>query len=244
MNKVLIAGMAIGAALMAVPANAADLPVKAAPPPVMAPIYDWTGFYIGLNGGGGWSHVRWNFSNGNTASHDGDGGVFGAHMGYNWQSGQFVFGAEGDIDWANIRGNTLCPSVTFTCGHKAEWLASLRARAGVSFWNNAALLYATAGVGWSHFRYDEYLTATGLSPLGQPHASNDRTAWVAGLGMEYLFAPAWSMRAEWLYYGFSSHTFSPAELDGVVSTSVRPHINVVRVGISYKFGGNPVIASY
>lgn len=247
MKKFLMGTVALAALGLATSANAADMgakaPVYAKAPAMAVSVYNWTGFYVGVNGGYGWSDIDWTFGNGATADHRGNGWLLGGHAGYNWQSGQFVLGVEGDIDWANIKGSTLCPNATFTCGHEARWLASLRGRLGMTFMNNAALLYATGGVAWGNIRYDEFVTATGLSPAGQPNASKTHVGWVAGLGMEYMIAPAWTARFEYLHYGFSSHTFAPADLDGVTTVNVRPNIDVVRAGIADKFGG-PVVAKY
>src|SRR5262245_56524065 len=81
-------------------ANAADLPRRfnPAPQPVYAPVYNWTGFYIGINGGGAWGSSRWD----SVGSFDVSGGMLGGTIGYNWQAYQWVFGLEGDIDWTNI----------------------------------------------------------------------------------------------------------------------------------------------
>src|ERR1700730_8213387 len=112
MKKILVAGIA-AAALSGAPALAADMPVRA---PVYktapAPVFNWSGFYIGVNGGGGWGHEHWND---NTAVGGGapvppfhsSGGVFGGQIGYRWQQNQFVFGIEGTGDWADISSTTL-----------------------------------------------------------------------------------------------------------------------------------------
>ncbi|HEY4141011.1 MAG TPA: porin family protein, partial [Pseudolabrys sp.] len=115
-------------------ANAADIsrrqtmPVKA---PIYAPIYNWTGAYVGINGGGGWgrSDTSAPFASG---GFDTSGGVVGGTIGYNWQAGQTVFGVEGDIDWSNIRGSATC-GVGFSCETKNSWLATARGRVGYAF---------------------------------------------------------------------------------------------------------------
>src|SRR6478609_177700 len=108
MKKVLLATIGSVALMgMAVPAFAADMAVKARPTPAVVPIYDWTGFYIGANGGWGRSHNCWDFvtlagpvfSDG---CRDRSGGVLGGQIGYRWQSNQFVFGLEAQGDWADL----------------------------------------------------------------------------------------------------------------------------------------------
>src|SRR5437870_4720407 len=103
-------------------AGAADLPGRYPPPvmkaPVYSPMYNWTGFYLGLNGGGAWGHTSWDHAGGFDVS----GGLVGGTAGYNWQTGQFVFGLEGDIDWTHINGtltNVVCP---FGCTTSDSWL--------------------------------------------------------------------------------------------------------------------------
>jgi len=116
----------------AVGAHAADLSVaplyKAPPAPVAPPPYNWSGFYLGANGGGGWSASHWDSVGGT----NGSGGVVGGTAGLNWQTGHAVFGIEGDIDWSNIKGTTTtaCPA---GCTTQNDWLATVRGRAGYAF---------------------------------------------------------------------------------------------------------------
>src|SRR5215475_2125641 len=110
MKKLLMGMVGLVALGVAAPASAADLaprPYVKAPPPVVAPIYDWTGFYIGANGGWGSSHNCWDFVTAGgaviaDACRDASGGVIGGQIGYRWQTGQFVFGLEGQGDWADL----------------------------------------------------------------------------------------------------------------------------------------------
>src|ERR1700722_4667740 len=131
MKKLLVA--AVGLLALASPALAAGMATvytKAPPPPPVA-IYNWTGFYIGVNGGGGWGRTDWDFSPANTfANHDISGGFGGGQIGYNWQAGAWVFGLEADGDWANISGSTSCPNRNFTCSSDVRDLASFRGRIG------------------------------------------------------------------------------------------------------------------
>src|ERR1700747_1039263 len=118
MKKFLLGAVAL-AALGATPSLAADLaarPYTKAPPAMIAAFYDWRGFYIGLTGGGGWSHTCW--TNTNTLGfptvpsvsegcHDASGGMIGGQVGYRWQSANWVFGVEGQGDWADIKGSNV-----------------------------------------------------------------------------------------------------------------------------------------
>src|SRR6478609_3273115 len=95
---------------LAAPASAADLYTKAPPPPIAA-VYDWSGFYVGANGGWGSSHKCWDFVTPAGAfvtaegCHDATGGVAGGQIGYRWQTGTWVFGLEGQGNWADLKGS-------------------------------------------------------------------------------------------------------------------------------------------
>jgi outer membrane immunogenic protein len=203
-------------------AGAADLAVKApvyTKAPVM-PVYlsDWSGFYIGVNGGGGWGDVTIGnfFDNGASQKVKPSGGLGGGHVGYNWQFGSIVAGVEGDFDGAAIKG-------TDNTGHgtvKTDELASARARLGYTVLPTL-LAYGTAGAGWGHTTLTS--NANGVS------AGIDQFGWVAGAGLEYKFYGNWIARAEYLHYGFDSK--NPAGFQNPTTENV----DVVRGGVSYKF---------
>src|SRR5258707_15542015 len=102
-------------------AHAADLPrqMVTKAPVYVAPYYNWTGFYVGVNGGGGWGSASWD----STGSSDVSGGLVGGTIGYNWQFGTWVIGLEGDIDWAKNKGSTPTGRFTGTCTPQNNWLA-------------------------------------------------------------------------------------------------------------------------
>src|SRR5271157_5672844 len=106
MKKVLATAFAFGVLVTAQCAVAADLslaPLYKAPPPEVTQAYNWTGFYFGANGGGGWGHSWWSA---NTTGIDLSGGLVGGTTGYNWQAGKVVFGVEGDVDWSALGGTS------------------------------------------------------------------------------------------------------------------------------------------
>src|SRR5579864_3267120 len=119
MKKTLLGTVGLLALGFATSASAADLaarPYTKAPPAMIAAVYDWSGFYIGINGGGGSSHKCW--TNTNTLGvptipsvsegcHDASGGMAGGQIGFRWQSANWVFGVEGQGDWANFKGNNV-----------------------------------------------------------------------------------------------------------------------------------------
>ena len=111
-------------------ASAADMPTKA--PAYQAPAaYNWTGFYVGINGGGGWGRSNWDGIP--TGSFNTSGGLIGGTLGYNWQTGPWVLGLEGDIDWANINGNSSAAGCVPNCNTKTDWLGTIRGRVGYAF---------------------------------------------------------------------------------------------------------------
>jgi outer membrane immunogenic protein len=204
----------VGATLLfAGPALAADLGTrppayKAAP---LAPVFTWTGFYLGVHGGYGWSSSDV-FGIGVFDSLKG--GFAGGQIGYNYQINNFVLGIEGDGAWADI-------SQSFDgANFKFDALASLRGRLGVAYGN--ALLYGTAGGGWAHGKFD----ILGLSD------SQWQSGWTAGAGIEYAFQPNWTGKVEYLHYGLSSATYF-SSLGGAASGKVD--VDTIKVGINYLF---------
>jgi outer membrane immunogenic protein len=208
-------------------AMAADMPVKApvykAPPVV---VYNWTGFYVGINGGGGWGHTDWTYvAAGTTAGHDTSGGLIGATLGYNYQIQNWVLGLEGDWDWARINGSTACPNPAFTCESKLKSLGTIRGRVG-AVWGNA-LIYATGGWAWANLTMQTTSTATGT--IGTSTTAN---GWTLGGGVEYSFMPNWSAKVEYLYVGLGTNRYT---VDNALQVDARERVNIVRAGLNYKF---------
>jgi len=239
-------------------AVAADIPVR--PPPAAAPatccaVPDWVGFYVGINGGGGWGHTsiepQESFSiNGVPSTFfvppdvSPKGGVFGFQFGHNWQWGPVVGGLEIDFSGADIKGTSTFffndaffeGQNAFTHEFKVEELASARGRLGYLILPNW-LLYGTAGIGWAHTR--STMTVTAIFPETVAVASQTSFAnefgWVAGAGVEWKFWPgsnAWLLRGEWLHYDFgrNNHFDLLAFPD-----NARTTVDVVRAALSYKF---------
>jgi outer membrane immunogenic protein len=182
MNRVAVACVGLWA-LAGGAAGAADLPPYYQPGPAYNPIYTWTGFYVGINGGGGWGSSQWDAVN----SFDVSGGLIGGTVGYNWQFGQAVVGAEGDIDWSGIKGTTtvLCPG---GCETRNKWLATARGRLGLAF--DRFLPYVTGGLAFGD------INAT--VPI-LPGGSISNAGWTVGAGLEVGFISNVSLKAEYLY---------------------------------------------
>jgi len=184
MNRVAVACVGL-LALAGGSAAAADLPRYYQPGPVYNPIYTWTGFYIGINGGGAWGRSQWD----GLDTFDVSGGLIGGTVGYNWQFGQALIGAEGDIDWSSIKGTTtvLCPG---GCETRNKWLATVRGRLGYAF--DRFLPYFTGGLALGD------INATLPVPV-LPGGSISSAGWTVGAGLEVGLVSNVSLKAEYLY---------------------------------------------
>jgi outer membrane immunogenic protein len=243
--------MALG---MASPASAADLaarPYTKAPPPMVAPaIYDWTGFYIGANGGWGESHNCVDFVTvaGTVASgcSERSGGVVGGQIGYRWQTNQFVFGLEAQGDWAdlsNTRVSLLDPTVSTRV--KTDGIGLFTGQIGWAW--NASLLYFKGGAAVTSNRLDIFDNFTGI---GLASASNTRWGGAVGVGWEYGFAPNWSVGVEYdhLFMGRANNSFNSVTVvnTGLLGDRISQDVDMVTLRFNYRFGGYgaPVAARY
>jgi outer membrane immunogenic protein len=222
--------------------SAADLPLKA--PPVPVAIYDWTGFYIGVAGGGSLgtsTHIDAATGIGDTLGYNVRGGLVGGTLGYNWQVSNFVFGFEGDASWVGEYGSHpddgLVGNPAFTSFTKETWVATARGRAGYAVDN--LLFYGTGGYAAAGVEAGVKDANTGALLAS---ATSTRSGWTAGGGLEWGFAPNWSAKFEWLYMKFDSAPLNTLVAEGSRS-SIPLDDNVVRAGINYRFGG-PVVAKY
>jgi outer membrane immunogenic protein len=248
MKKFLLATVGLVALLgMAAPASAADMPVKAPPPPLPAPIYNWTGFYIG--GNGGWAQSRncvdfifvTDFADG---CRDRSGGVVGGQLGYRWQANQFVFGLEGQGDWAdlnNTRVSLIAPA--FSTRTKTDGIGLFTGQIGYAW--NASLFYVKGGAAVTSNRFSILSTLTGAELAA---ASSTRWGGTVGVGWEYGFAPNWSAGIEYdhLFMGNTNNSFSVANpiVAGALNR-IRQDVDMVTVRVNYHWNwGSPVVANY
>ena len=206
-------------------ANAADLPRRHAMP-VKAPVYEapysWTGFYIGINGGGGFGHSNWSNALG-TNGFSPDGGVVGGTVGYNYQMGQTVFGLEGDVDWSDIRGTTTGGVCTGTsCETRNQWLATTRGRLGYAF--GRFMPYVTGGAAFGDIK---------ASAAGLGSQTTTRAGWTVGGGLEASIAGPWSAKVEYLYVDLGKGNCDATACGLATSASLTS--NMVRGGINYRF---------
>jgi outer membrane immunogenic protein len=244
MKKFLLGVVGLMTLGIAAPASAADLgaqPYTKAPPPVAPPIYDWTGFYIGANGGWAQSRNCVDFITfvGTVASDCGDrsGGVVGGQFGYRWQTNQFVFGLEAQGDWADIsntRVSLFDPTLSTTL--KTDGIGLFTSQLGWAW--NAALLYFKGGVAVTSNRFDIFDNTTGL---GLVSATNTRWGATVGVGLEYGFGPGWSVGVEYdhLFMGNANNSFSVVDprLAAVLNDRISQDVDMVTVRFNYRFGG-------
>lgn len=264
MKKFLVAAIGLVALGIAAPASAADLaarPYTKAPPPMIAAIYDWSGFYIGLNGGGGWSHKCWDRDTALGGAflaaegcHDASGAVAGGQIGYRWQAGAWVFGLEAQGDWADLKGSNTslfvnpCLPLANNCvaavaggdRSKIDAFGLFTGQVGYA-WNNV-LWYVKGGAAVTSDKYSGFTTATGVV---FDSASETRWGGVVGTGLEFAFAPNWSVAFEYDHLFMGTHTLDFNSTAGVFSREDRIHqdVDIATVRVNYRWGG-PVVAKY
>ncbi len=220
LTKFMRFGLAAVALLLApMTAQSADLPrgpYKA--PAYVAPAFaNWTGFYLGLNAGYGFGKSDWDFP---AVSLKPDGFLGGVTLGYNFQTGLWVWGLEADVDYSDMKKSTDC--FGGTCETKNSWLGTGRGRIGYAGWNNF-LPYITGGAAFGDVK--------ATSPFG--NASQVRIGWTAGAGLEYAMWSNWSVKAEYLYVDLG--TLDCGLACGAGSDNVTFKANVVRGGLNYRF---------
>lgn len=213
-------------------AIAADLPQ--APPPLpqapvayIAPVYNWGGIYVGINGGYELGGSQW--SGPGTPPHfNVNGGLVGGTIGVNYQVDQFVVGVEGDFDWQGLKGtsnNGNCFANGAQCQTKSDWLGTFRGRVGYAW--DRVLFYGTAG------------GAVGNVQAGLVTASSTSTSslgWTAGVGTEVAFSDNFTGRLEYLYVDLPNVTCGATSCGAPVNFSgVNLVENIIRVGFDYKF---------
>jgi outer membrane immunogenic protein len=216
-------------------AQAADLPARIyTKAPVMAPVDDWTGFYIGAHAGYGWGSAKFSdprFTPGWSLTNDMDGAIAGGQVGFNRQFGRFVLGIEGDISWSGIEGNAtdVAPFAGDQYNSKAKWLGTVTGRFGYVV--DHALLYAKAGGAFGDFEYNYH--AVGFGPS---QGTATRAGWTVGAGIEYAIAPAWSVKAEYNYLDFGTKTLDIVPLTDGFTADIDQKVHLFKVGVNYKLG--------
>ncbi|MGT2438371.1 outer membrane protein [Bradyrhizobium betae] len=239
MNKnLLLAAVSLVALSATAPALAADLAARpyTKAPAMVATIYDWSGFYIGINGGGGSSHATWDFVGvGREGSHDATGGTVGGQVGYRMQSGQWVFGIEGQGNWADFSGDNASALFATRNRTKIDAFGLITGQVGYA-WNNV-LVYVKGGAAVVSDKYEI------SSAAGALLASTSDTRWggTVGAGLEYGFAPNWSVGVEYNHIFLSDKDVTFAGFAG--TERIKQDVDMGLVRLNYKFGG-PSLARY
>jgi outer membrane immunogenic protein len=231
-------------------ASAADLaPRYYKAPPVVAAIYDWSGFYVGINGGWGSSHNCWT----NTAilgvavapvsegCHDASGGTVGGQVGYRWQASNWVFGLEAQGNWADFSGsNASLRFAGLTNRTRIDAFGLFTGQVGYA-WNNA-LLYVKGGAAVTDNRYDGLATLTGTV---LDRATDTRWGGTVGAGVEFGFAPNWSVAAEYNHLFMQNRTYRFTDTFGFFfgTDRIRQDVDMGTLKVNYHFGG-PIVAKY
>ena len=269
MRRIFIGSIAIASVLAATSVFAADLPARTyTKAPVMVdPGFNWSGFYVGGNVGYSWGRASntetlSDLGTGaalftNTSRNDVNGVIGGAQVGYNWQSSNWLFGLEADIQGSGEKGSStiVCvgcgdgPSnITSNLTQKLDWFGTVRGRAGVLV-TPAVLLYATGGLAYGEVETGGTITgptlAVPLATVALPGASSTRVGWTAGAGVEGRISGNWTAKLEYLYMDLGTVDAGPTTTT-IVNTLRRPvavsyssHFtdNILRVGLNYHFSG-------
>lgn len=267
MRKVL--GLIGATLLFAGPAVAADLARPITKAPALLPVLNWSGWYVGANAGwvGSANDTVTNTGTDTDAGGLGtglangalptsinvkfSGFIGGAQIGYNWQAGNWVFGLEADFDGASAKGSTtrVFPGGVFvpntsTYSRELDWLSTVRGRLGMTV-TPAFLVYATGGlaIGQTKIGSTEDCPAAAPPCASEPSmntvSSHTSAGWTVGGGAEWMFAPNWSVKAEYLYVDLGSHSNTivytyPGNTSSMTSTA-RDTLNIVRAGINFHF---------
>ena len=244
----------ISFAIGATSALAADLPAPAytKAPPMVAEVYNWNGFYLGVQGGGGWGTSREFFGNAPnsptqlfTQNYNISGGIAGGVAGYNWQANSWVFGVEADYNWSNISGrsgviNVGPPNLGDTYFTNVRSYGDVKGRVGWAADSNRLLVYVDGGVAFAQLNH-HYDAALNGGAANTFIANASKTGWTAGIGLEYLLTRNRTGRVEFdwvgglgtstIFYGGAPTNFS----------NWKDSFGVVKAGLNYKFGG-PIVA--
>ncbi len=250
MKKILLGAASLIA--LAAPASAADLAARpyTKAPPMVAAMYDWSGFYIGINGGYGSSHKCWDLlavpagpvvPNHAHGCHDATGGTVGGQIGYRWQTGAFVFGLEGQGNWADFSGsnvNLVFPAVTNRS--RIDSFGLITGQVGYA-WNNV-LGYVKGGAAVVGDKYNSFVTATGAAV---DSATETRWGAAIGAGLEIGFAPNWTVGFEYNHLFMGDRNLNAVTPAGAFSATdrIRQDVDLGLVRVNYKWGG-PVVAKY
>ena len=251
MKKFLLVSVGLLALGMGAPASAADMAVKAPPPAPLPVIYNWSGFYIGGNGGWGQSRSCWDFVDvAGLVVADGcrerSGGLIGGQIGYRWQANQWVFGLEAQGDWADLSNQRISLNDPFfSTRTSTDGIGLFTGQIGYAW--NAALFYVKGGAAVTSNRFSILTTINNVELAA---VSATRWGGTIGAGFEYGFAPNWSFGVEYnhLFMGNANNSFSIVNpIDAAfLNNRISQDVDMVTLRLNYRFGGYgaPVTGRY
>jgi outer membrane immunogenic protein len=252
MKRTLLGAFAAALALGVAPAMAADLGVRPVyKAPTLTPsYYNWSGFYVGAHIGGAWADKDWTQTfptafAGNSASFRADGFIGGGQIGYNWQTGNWVFGLEADASWSGQSGAAAqFPTAAWTSFTDINWFGTVTGRVGYAW--DRVLIYGKGGFAWANEDHAQTFGVAAVSATSTTH-----WGWTAGLGLEYAFGNNWSAKVEYNYIdlgtkgvGFANVAPAPA-VRAIDNFDIDQTMHVVKFGVNYRFNwGAPIVARY
>jgi outer membrane immunogenic protein len=249
MKRILLAGLGLFALAATQSAVAADVPLPYKAPPLVAPTFNWTGFYIGVHGGGDFFNKDWsvpltafNIAGGcpgcptTAGSHTVGSWLLGGQVGFNYQVGRWVWGVEAQASWTNLEGSNPSLFVPILTDHsKTTSDGTIAARLGVAMnRDQTGLLYVKGGGAWAT---DRFWTSTAAIPVVQS-LNNTRWGWMVGVGVEYAFLANWSVKLEYDHMDFGQRREELACVAGCFQGfdyDVRQTIDLVKLGLNYRF---------
>ncbi|MBU6458706.1 MAG: outer membrane beta-barrel protein [Bradyrhizobium sp.] len=229
--------------------SAADLSMATKAPAYVAPVWSWTGFYIGGHVGAGWGTTESTITsitglgptNFALEQNNRSGVLGGGQIGYNFQSGWAVFGIQADIAGMDVKGTAPC-FIELTCTSKSDWLATVSGRFG-GVVADKTLIYAKGGAAWMNTTHTVAIPAAGIfgAPgAGTASASAENTdfGWLLGFGAEYAFSPNWTAFIEYDYMQFDtkSATLNFVAIPGAaLNVDYKDKLSIAKIGVNYKF---------
>jgi outer membrane immunogenic protein len=238
MNRLAFLTTAFLVTAVATPVRAADLPpAPAYKAPVLAPAYNWTGFYIGANVGGGFANIDGSGSvlgiPLGTSTTKLNGVIGGGQIGYNWQYTNWVFGLEADFQGSSQRSTTTTVGlISTTETDSLPWFGTVRGRVGFTP-SDRWLVYATGGLAYGELESNGNVAGGGLV---FPFSTNSTKAgWAVGGGVEAALWGNWTGKIEYLYIDINNFNLNVTAFAIPLNVNLHLHENIARVGLNYRF---------
>jgi outer membrane immunogenic protein len=247
MKRILFTTVSLGVLGLMSPALGADLSPFIKAPPGASPMYDWSGFYVGVFGGGGFGNYNVVNSNGVAGfadfifNYDSTGAVAGGEAGYNFQSGQYVVGVEATGFWSGIKGSDASQQLGLIDATNLREVVTLVGRGGIAV--DRLMLFFTGG--WAYGDILHTNTNPGNIPAVDQFSTN-RSGLTAGGGIAYAITDNLIGKFEYRYFDFGSYSrpgLPVLTVNGQLPYTVSNTYSVLTLGLDYKFGG-PVVARY